>query len=73
MTSGSLADFELEVREYEGYHDIYRLRLILNPSNHSRISLEFTLPNLEVLEQALSYLQAGCLEHESQGIINFGQ
>lgn len=74
LASGYSANFELEVWEYyEAHPGIYWLNFVWEPKSHSRIELSFTLTGLNVLEQALAYLQEGCLERECQGSLILGQ
>jgi len=73
LASGCSANFELEVWEYDAHPGIYWLNFVLEPKSHSRSVLLFTLTELHILEQALSYLQEGCLERECQGFVTLGQ
>lgn len=73
VASASAANLELEVREYDDFPEIYRLCFISRLVKEPPVSLEFTLPNFEVLRQALSLLQIGCAGNESKDVVILGQ
>jgi hypothetical protein len=73
VASATSANFEIEVREYKDFPNVYRLCFISRLVKAPPISLEFTLPNFEILREALPLLQAGCAGNECQNVVILGQ
>lgn len=73
VASATSANFEIEVREYNDFPNVYRLCFISRLVKAPPISLEFTLPNFEVLRQALSLLQKGCAGNQCPDVVILGQ